>query len=369
MESMRPMAKHPQWPFVFGVCFLLVWLISGSVQGGVYKYQDEDGNWHYSDRPVEGVEILREGADQGFDTPKTRDLHQHLSNLFAPRNDIERVSIATVAVQTAAGFGSGFFITDDGYILTNKHVLQGDKNQKQAIEKQYLSYKRQVESLKNWIETQKGKIKIAEAQLRSAKQDIDSERNAKIREGKQQIYNVHLRQFEQWEDNVRSKEYELSEFERKLDSAKLALDTRDLVADLSQNFTIFLRDRTELYVYLVAASETYDLALLKLDGYTTPYIEPMDSYHIAQGQSVYAVGNPLSLHTQVAAGVLSGHQGAYVKTDARIYPGNSGGPLVTGSGRVIGINTFKQLTRNFEGLGFAIRIDVVLDEFSGYLNP
>ena len=349
--------------------FVLVLFVSEPILAGVYKYQDENGNWHFSDRPLEGMDDSQLQTEQGVGPSVGPDLDQRLSDRFAPKNDIERVTIATAAIQTAAGFGSGFFISDDGYILTNKHVLQGDKRQKEAIEKQYLSYKRQVESLKYWIEGQKGKIKIAEAQLRAAKEDIDRERNIQIREGKQQIYRANMERFEEWQANVRSKEYELSEFERKLDSAKLAMDQRDVVADLSQNFTIFLRDRTELYVYLVAASDTYDLALLKLDGYTTPYIKPMDSFRIAQGESVYAVGNPLNLRTQVAAGVLFGHQGAYVKTDARIYPGNSGGPLVTGSGRVIGINTFKQLTRNFEGLGFAIRIDIILNEFGEYLNP
>jgi len=329
---MKPSTSNHRRPFIIGTLMILILLLTGSAGAGVYRYQDENGNWHFSDRPVEGMADSQSQTEPGIAPSHGQDLAQRLSDMFAPKNDIERVSIATVAIQTAAGYGSRFFITDDGYILTNRHVLQGDKTQKQAIEKQYLNYKRQVESLKYWIEGQ-------------------------------------LNQFEQWQANVRSKEYELSEFERKLDSAKLALDQRDLVADLSQNFTIFLRDRTELYVYLVAASDTYDLALLKLDGYTTPHIKPFNSFQIAQGESVYAVGNPLNLRTQVAAGVLSGHQGAFVKTDARIYPGNSGGPLVTESGRVIGINTFKQLTRNFEGLGFAIRIDIVLNEFSGYLNP
>lgn len=356
-------------PLVFGTLFILVLFISGQSLAGVYKYQDEEGNWHFSDRPLEGMEDSKAPAEQGVDIPQNRDLRQRLSDLFAPKNDIERVSIATVAIQTAAGSGSGFFISDDGYILTNKHVLQGDKNQRQAIENQYLNYKRQVETLKDWVDSQKGQLVIAESRLRSSRQDIASERDSQIRRGKQQIYEAQSRNFERWKANVRNKEYELSEFERKLDSAKLALDNREVIADLSQNFTIFLRDKTELYVYLVAASETYDLALLKLDGYTTPFIEPFDSFKIAQGEAVYAVGNPLALRTQVAAGVLSGHQGDFVKTDARIYPGNSGGPLVTGSGRVIGINTFKQLTRKFEGLGFAIRIDIALNEFIGYLNP
>ncbi|CAB5079291.1 Putative serine protease [Olavius algarvensis associated proteobacterium Delta 3] len=366
---MRQIRTYARRPHVFGALFFLLLFVSQPAHAGVYKYQDEEGNWHFSDRPVGETQATEGLSERGVDAPQNPDLDQRLSELFAPKNDIERVSIATVAIHTAAGTGSGFFITDDGYILTNRHVLQGDKSQRQAIEQQYLNYKRQVDNLKDWVDSQKGQLVIAEARLRSSKQDIYSERDSQVRQGKQQIYEAQHRNFERWKANVRDKEYELSEFERKLDSAKLALDNRELIADLSQNFTIFLRDKTELYVYLVAASETYDLALLKLDGYKTPFLEPFDSHRIAQGEAVYAVGNPLNLRTQVAAGVLSGHQGAFVKTDARIYPGNSGGPLVTGSGRVIGINTFKQLTRKFEGLGFAIRIDIVLNEFSGYLNP
>jgi S1-C subfamily serine protease len=43
--------------------------------------------------------------------------------------------------------------------------------------------------------------------------------------------------------------------------------------------------------------------------------------------------------------------------------GNSGDPLVTSQGRVIGINTFKKRTHKFEALGFAISIKVALDAF------
>ena len=57
-----------------------------------------------------------------------------------------------------------------------------------------------------------------------------------------------------------------------------------------------------------------------------------------------------------------------MQTNAQIYPGNSGGPLVTQSGRVVGINTFKQLTRKYEGLGFAIPIERAYQEFGRYLK-
>jgi serine protease Do len=69
------------------------------------------------------------------------------------------------------------------------------------------------------------------------------------------------------------------------------------------------------------------------------------------------------LRNSVSAGVISGFEGVFVKTNAQIYPGSSGGPLVTAQGRVIGINTFKKLTHKFEGLGFAISIKKALDAF------
>jgi S1-C subfamily serine protease len=103
--------------------------------------------------------------------------------------------------------------------------------------------------------------------------------------------------------------------------------------------------------------------LLKVDGYTTPFLETADPHASAHGDPVYAVGNPVKLRNSVAAGVISGFEGQFVKTDAKIYLGNSGGPLVTAAGRVIGVNTFKRLTHKFEGLGFAISIAVVLDAF------
>jgi S1-C subfamily serine protease len=69
------------------------------------------------------------------------------------------------------------------------------------------------------------------------------------------------------------------------------------------------------------------------------------------------------LKDSVSSGIISGFDGFFLKTDAKIYPGNSGGPLINQRGEVIGINTLKQITHKFEGLGFAISTDAALREF------
>ncbi len=84
------------------------------------------------------------------------------------------------------------------------------------------------------------------------------------------------------------------------------------------------------------------------------------------GQQVYAIGSPLQLNNSVTSGVISNFRGDYIQTNSEIYPGNSGGPLVTADGLVVGVNTMKLITEKFEGIGFALNIEEVLTEFSDF---
>jgi serine protease Do len=119
---------------------------------------------------------------------------------------------------------------------------------------------------------------------------------------------------------------------------------------------------------LVGIHKETDLALLKIDAPSLPYL-PLDPKRpIHQGQLVLALGNPEGLGNSVTMGVVSALDRqpdpklpmVFIQTDAPINPGNSGGPLIDVDGYVLGINTFiLSEGGGSEGLGFAIPSRVV----------
>ena len=124
---------------------------------------------------------------------------------------------------------------------------------------------------------------------------------------------------------------------------------------------------------IVGTAPNYDLAVIRLRNPPTP-LRPVavgSSSDLKIGQFAYAIGNPFGLDQSLSSGVISAlhrrlptnslHQVANViQTDAAVNPGNSGGPLLDSSGRVIGVNTaIISPSGSNAGIGFAIPMDVV----------
>jgi serine protease Do len=336
----------------------------------LYRYK-KDGVWHFTDTPSPDMPADRQAmveSGRAAPAPPTPEGTPLLNN-YPARNAIEEAVKATVAVKSPWGYGSGFFISPQGYIITNRHVVRSQEQQNRKAESSFEAAEGRISDLDRQFADEHDRLQAFKDRLAQLKNDAEAaslppERRRAYRDD----YEANRQRYDQWR----------ADYERRLNAYQKAKQTfrenrqnydySRSVADLAQSFTIILADNTELYARLVHISTDHDLALLKLDGYRTPALIPGQTDRLAQSDPVYAIGNPIKLHNSVASGVFSGFQQGFLQTNAQIYPGNSGGPLVSKHGRVLGINTFKMLTRKFEGLGFAIPIETAMSEFSAYLN-
>src|SRR3954471_4043710 len=139
------------------------------------------------------------------------------------------------------------------------------------------------------------------------------------------------------------------------------------VVDGSHRGVAAFSDGREFDIEVVGKDPLSDLAVVRAKGGDVHAVEIGDASHLRVGQLVVALGNPMGLAGTVTAGVVSALGRAFptrqgsasrivedvIQTDAALNPGNSGGALVDGHGRLVGVNTAVAGV----GLGLAVPVN------------
>lgn len=139
--------------------------------------------------------------------------------------------------------------------------------------------------------------------------------------------------------------------------------TNDHVVARGGSIRVTLPDGRALAADVIGRDAATDLAVLRIHGASLPWARFGDSRDVQVGQVAIAIGNPYGYDHTVTTGVVSavgrslrsrsGHLlEDVIQTDAALNPGNSGGPLVTTRGEVVGINT--AVLAGAQGLCFAV---------------
>ena len=256
-------------------------------------------------------------------------------------NAVEIARNATVSIETPWGTGSGFYLNDH-YIVTNRHVVK--VNGKKIAE-----FREKVETVRKLIDLERQKLEEIRRKLGRYNEGPTKKQLALFLEVREKKLRSLLPEQEKSEERLKKLEQDVS-----------ASDIRIVLANGEK--------KTPNYFMI---SERYDLALIALYSEKTIFLRRApDGKLLHQGEKVFTIGSPVGLRHTVTAGVFSGYRKRkdgqiFLQTDAPINPGNSGGPLIDENGFVYGVNTM--ILRGTEGIGFAIPIEKVFEEFSSSL--
>ena len=156
------------------------------------------------------------------------------------------------------------------------------------------------------------------------------------------------------------------------DGQNAYLVTNQHVVKDFRSVTVVVNDRDRLNGVVMGSDATRDLAVVKVCCGNFTHLAFGDDDALAAGDTVVLIGYALGLRgaATVTSGIVSAkryrsdYRSNVIQTDAPMNPGNSGGPMLSMDGKIVGINTYgieqTQSGRPTEGLGFALSISSAL---------
>ena len=349
----------------------------------IHKWQDAEGRWHFGDTLPEHLRPQRqEPVDPGganstatpavrAEDPGEKTLRGRLEGKYGTDSLITHLTQAVVAVETVAGSGSGFFISESGHIVTNRHVVRpGDTEQWKTAQQQQEDRQKALQEAGASFDEERNNLSLLDEDLRRLRNQLNNEpKSSRYRVDLQREYDQYTSHYQRRKSRYDSELARYQETRRAVEKELADLNWKASLAGVARSFKVYLKDDTMLQATLLHVSTNHDLALLKIDGEITPSLKTGQSRSLRQGEKVYAIGSPLGMRDSVTSGIITRLERNYIVTDTQILPGNSGGPLINEAGEVIGINTMKmsQSSAMMQGFGMAIPVEMLYEEWSRYL--
>jgi serine protease Do len=141
------------------------------------------------------------------------------------------------------------------------------------------------------------------------------------------------------------------------------------VVDGAKEVTVKLSDHREFKAKVLGSDKSSDIAVLKIEAHSLPFVRLGNSDQLGVGDYVLAIGEPFGLEETATAGIVSAKGRSlpgdgyvpFIQTDAAVNPGNSGGPLFDANGSVVGINSqIYSSSGGYQGVSFAIPINLAV---------
>lgn len=343
---------------------------SFSVHAEIYKYQDSDGSWRFSDTPPADQKVVEKlHVENEVNSIEATDLKEKLAKRYSPKSAAEKATLSVVKVETPISTGSGFFVSESGLLITNKHVVRPSESFDDEKDRQF-------ENTQSWLQRRKSYITERKDYQKSWKLDLkeyynyyrdysSAENSQYLKEynRRKNRYQTYAKETERLTRDYRERLAEHNDYKRSFNSRRSS-------AAIALQFDVILKNDQTLKANLIKLSDKYDLALLKVEGYRVPAMVMPKESKIRQADKVYAIGSPLGRKDYITSGIVTSIKHNKIVMDAHILPGNSGGPLIDEDSNVVGVNTWKRYTRPgsmVDGFGIAIAASAVYSEFGKYL--
>lgn len=355
---------------VFLLVYLLLW--QGTVLADIYKYKDKQGVWQFTDKPVRSAETRRINPNKTvtLHRPAARDFAKQLSDKYQPESAVQQATLAVVTVKSQLGNGSGFFVSEDCYLITNKHVVRPAKGKGwEETQNKLNNSAKQFEHTRLKLLNEQKRLAVSKQKLDDFKRYLNQLSSVKQRAVAQREYAVYRERYQQ--DKLYLDDFltRFNDNEQKFQRQRSDFNFSSSLANVTQVFELILKDNTRLQASLIKVSERDDLALLKVNACRSPFLT-LATTGLSQGEVVHAIGSPLGLRDQVTKGTVTHISAKGIMTDAQILPGNSGGPLIDDKGSVVAVNTMKIAKGSVlnKGIGVSIHAIKIPDNFSSYLR-